>query len=275
MTRSQLLDLCITRRDIDRGFNEGRLVALFRSVYVLGAATTPFAHAMAAVLACGPGAVLSHRTAGKLWKLLPWVPNPGTIHVTVPGRNPGLRGGLTIHRVTQLLPMEVTTIHGIPITAPARTLLDMAVDLDDGDLEQAVAEALATNRASRTALGNLLGHRRGHPGAARLRTQLTGKPARSRSRTERRLLTGLREAGVPEPESNTRFGNWEVDMLWRDRRLAVVINGYDFHSSPRAFERDYRKTAELEALGLRVIRVSADQVWNELDATVARIAGAI
>jgi very-short-patch-repair endonuclease len=66
-------------------------------------------------------------------------------------------------------------------------------------------------------------------------------------------------------------GHWEVDLLWRASRLAVEIDGYDSHSSPRAFARDYRKTAELEGRGLRVLRASADQVWDEPDLTVARI----
>jgi very-short-patch-repair endonuclease len=83
-------------------------------------------------------------------------------------------------------------------------------------------------------------------------------PARTRSRTERRLLTLLRGARVAEPDVNAKVDHWEVDLLWRDRRFVVEIDGYDSHSSPRACERDYRKTAELEALGLRVIRVSAD-----------------
>jgi very-short-patch-repair endonuclease len=73
---------------------------------------------------------------------------------------------------------------------------------------------------------------------------------------------------------NSKVDGWEVDMLWRDRNLAIEIDGYDSHSSPRAFERDYRKTAELEMLGLRVIRVSADQVWDEPEMTVRRIAAA-
>jgi very-short-patch-repair endonuclease len=247
---------------------------IHRGVYVVGPKLMTHAREMAAVLAGGPGAVISHHTAGKLWELLPWVPTPSTHHVSVPGRNPGHRAGLTIHRVTAFLPDETTTKHGIPVTSPARTLLDLSVELDHGDLEQAIGEAFARGRASRTAILAVLDRRRGHRGAARLRDRLSSAPARTRSRTERRLLALLRAEGVPEPEVNRKVGGWEVDMLWRDRRLVVEIDGYDSHTSPRAFERDYRKTAQLETLGLRVIRVSADQVWDEPETTVTRIATA-
>jgi hypothetical protein len=146
---------------IDDRLRARRLRTIHRGVYVIGPKLMPHARDMAAVLACAPGAVLSHRTAGKLWELLPWVPIPSTHHVSVPGRNPGRRAGLTIHRVTAFLPDEVTTKHGIPVTSPARTLLDLSVELDDGDLEQAIGEAFARGRASRTALLAVLDRRRG------------------------------------------------------------------------------------------------------------------
>jgi very-short-patch-repair endonuclease len=77
---------------------------------------------------------------------------------------------------------------------------------------------------------------------------------------------------MPEPAVNVRFGGWEVDLLWCDHRVAVEVDGYSSHSSPRAFERDRRKTAELEDAGLRVLRFSADQVRDEIDVVIDRIA---
>jgi len=104
---------------------------------------------------------------------------------------------------------------------------------------------------------------------------LEREPARTRSRTERRLLSAIRAAGLPEPEVNVKLGPWEIDFLWRDAGLAVELDGYDSHSSPRAFARDYRKNAALEGYGLEVTRVSADQARDDTVATVVRIGRAL
>jgi very-short-patch-repair endonuclease len=162
-------------------------------------------------------------------------------------------------------------MRSIPITSPARTVLDLASELADLHLEQAIGESFARLRVTKTKLLALIDLHPRHRGAARLGAQLRGMPARTRSRAERRLLDLIRDAGLPEPEVNAKVGSWEVDLLWRDQGLAVEIDGYDSHSSPRAFERDYRKNAELEAGGLQVLRVSADQVRGEPEITLARI----
>jgi very-short-patch-repair endonuclease len=265
VTRKQLFELGVGRREIDRRLEDGRLRALHRGVYLLGPARLPLSAQMAAVLAAGPNAYLSHQSVGKLLGLLPYGPSPAAQHVTVVGRNPGSRPGIQVHRVATLEPYEVTTKHRIAITTPTRTLIDLANVLDPPDLEQAVAEAFARRLTTRV---KILQSRRV---PARLREQLNGTPARTRSRTERRLLTLIRRSSLPEPEVNAKIGPWEVDLLWRERGLAVEVDGYAAHSSPRAFARDYRKTAELERQGLRVIRVSADQVWDEPNATIARL----
>jgi very-short-patch-repair endonuclease len=265
VTREQLFALGISRREIDRRLEDGRLRALHRGVYLLGPAVLPLSGQMAAVHACSPRAYLSHQSVGKLLNLLPYVPNPDSHHVTVAGRNPGHRPGIRIHRVAGFEPSEVTTKHGIPITTATRTLIDLANVLGPADLEQAIAEAFARQLTTRA---KILQSRRV---PLRLRKQLNGTPARTRSRTERRLLTLIRRASVAEPEVNAKIGHWEIDLLWRERRLAVEIDGYAAHSSPRAFSRDYRKTAELEQRGLRVIRISADQVWDEPETTIARL----
>jgi very-short-patch-repair endonuclease len=272
VTRRQLMQLGASAALIDDRLRARRLIALHRGVYLLSPNLLPYSRQMAAVLACSPDAYLSHPSAGHLWSVLPYAPNPASQHVTVVGRNPGRRRGIRIHRVGLLEPLEVTVKHGIPTTTPVRTLLDLASYLKDGDLEQAVAEAFARRLTTRDKLLSTLD---GHRGAPRIRELLKGTPARSRSRTERRLLRLLRRARVPEPEVNARVGHWEVDLLWRDHGLAVEVDGYASHSSPRAFSRDYRKTAELEQAGLRVIRISADQVWDGAERTVARIRAAL
>jgi very-short-patch-repair endonuclease len=269
-TRAQLLDLEITARVIERRLEDGRLRALHRGVYLLGPNRGALTYEMAAVLACGPFAALSHHPAGHIWKLLPYLPKRRLQHVSVTRGNPRSRSGIRIHR-TVLSSHELTTKHNIPITTPARTVLDLASELADDHLEQAIAEAFARHRVTKAKLQALIERHPRQRGGRRLRENLGGTPALTRSRAERRLLTLIRQAGLPEPEVNARVGRWEVDLLWREHRLAVEIDGYDSHSSPRAFERDYRKNAELEAAGLRVLRVSAAQAGDQAGATLARI----
>jgi very-short-patch-repair endonuclease len=239
-------------------------------VYLFGPTPLPRSKDIAAVFACGHGAALSHHSAAHDWKLLRYLPKPTSVHVTAPGADPRYRRGIAVHR-NRLDRRELTSRENIPITTPARTVFGLASVLADDHLEQAIAEAFARHRVTKARLLALIERHPRQRGARRLREQLGATPARTRSRTERRLLTLIRQAGLPEPEVNAKVGRWEVDLLWRGHGLAVEIDGYDSHSSPRAFERDYRKNAELEAAGLRVLRVSAAQARDQAGATLARI----
>jgi very-short-patch-repair endonuclease len=108
-----------------------------------------------------------------------------------------------------------------------------------------------------------------------MRGLLDAGPKRSRSKPEAVLLRAIRAAGLPEPETNARIGRWEADLYWPAQRVVVEVDGYAAHSSPRAFERDRRKAADLEARGLTVRRVSALQVRDDLERTVGRLARAL
>jgi very-short-patch-repair endonuclease len=271
-SRAQLIERGVGVGAIDDRVKKGRWRVLYRGVYLLGPTTTAHSWDMAAVLACDPDAFLSHHSAGWLYGALPYLPKPRLRHVTVAGRNPGRRRDIAIHRVASFDAGEVTRRFGIPVTSPARTILDLACELDEGNLEQAIAECFARNEVSRSKLILQLKLRPGHRGTARVKARLGLTPALTRSRAERRLLTAIRRAGLPEPKVNVRLGAWEVDLLWHEHGLAVEVDGYSSHSSRRAFDRDYRKTAELEDAGYRVLRFSADQVRDEIDVVIARIA---
>ncbi len=246
-------------------------------MYLLGPTRPPHAREMAAVLACGPRAVLSHVAAAHLWQLLPHPAPPGPVDVTVAGRNPGQHPGIRVRRTGSLRRSEVTAKHGIRVTTPARTLLDLASQVDALELEHAIAEAFALRLTNRTTLVSTLDRHRGRPGVPVLRGQLEADhpPARTRSHPERHLLMLIRDEGLPHPEANARFGRWQVDLLWREQRVAVEIDGYAAHSSPWAFRRDYAKTADLENGGLRVIRVTWPQNRDQPQATLARITRAL
>jgi very-short-patch-repair endonuclease len=189
----------------------------------------------------------------------------GPVHVTVCGRHVRGDQGIVIHEASSLKPHEIRERHGIPLTAPVRTLVDLAADCSDRDLHQAVAEAFALRLTTLPSLQRAAAAYRGRRGVGRLLRLLEGGPRRTRSRRERRLLTAVQhDPVIPDPETNVNIGRWEVDFLWRDAGVAVEVDDYSTHSSPQSFERDRRKDAELGALGLTVQRFTSTQVDEDL-----------
>lgn len=273
MTHAQLVGLGITARQVEVWIARGDLQVLHRGVYLVGPIAPPHAHETAAVLACGPSAVLSHHSAAHLYQILPYPARPGPVHVTVTERHTRVHRGVQVHRTTTLAPHELRERSNIPLTAVPRTLIDLAACADPFELEAAVAEAFALRLTSRGQLLRAIDDAVGRRGAARLRALLDGErgPKRTRSAPERKLLAAIRAAGFPEPEVNSRLGRWEVDLYWPEQALVVEVDGFAAHSSPRAFERDRQKGAELEDMGIRLLRVSALQVRDRRQATVARI----
>lgn len=290
MTRSQLLEAGIPVDAIDRRVRSRRLRPLHRGVYLHGALMgklePPRAREMAAVLACGPGSAVSHESAARLWGLLPPVvdgsrrrggsrdaPRP-PIHVVVPGADRGRRAGVRPHRVAGLPREETAVLEGIPVTAAARTLIDLAAATRPRRLEQAVAEAERRGLADREALAVMLDRRGPVPGAPVLRTLLTNPraPAFTRSPAEEGLLDLVRRAGLPEPETNVRVAGVEADFLWPEARVVVEVDGFAYHSSRRSFERDRRRDLALTAVGLTVIRITWRQLNDEPEALLVHLA---
>jgi len=199
------------------------------------------------------------------------------VEVTVAGRDPGSKPGLRLHRVIALDVREIRRRHGIPVTAPARTLLDLAGEASMRELERAVAEAQARHLAQPRDLLALLARYPGRRGTAALRelAESDGAFAITRSEGEERLLALIRRSQLPPPEVNVRLCGFEVDFLWRDQRLVVEVDGFAFHSSRAAFEKDRLRDAELQARGFRVLRVTWRQIVDRKEATLARIAQAL
>ncbi len=277
VSRTQLSQAGMTARQVGRLLSEGELRRLHRGVYLLGPVTPLHARELAAVLACAPQAALSHRSATYLYELLPYPRGSHPVDVTVTGHHPGRHPDVRLHRTATLAPHELREQRGIPITSVPRTLIDLAACCSPTQLEAAVAEAFALGLTSRSQLMRSIRAHPGRRGVAILRAQLGGErqPARTRSRPERTLLRELRGAQLPEPEVNVKLGRWEVDLLWRDAGLVVEIDAYATHSSPRAFERDRRKSAELEDLGFTVRRVSDQQIRDQTALTLTRIRRAL
>jgi very-short-patch-repair endonuclease len=247
---------------------------LHRGVYQVGA-ITPHSHEIAALLACGTNAALSHRSAAALWKLLPY-PASAPVDITLPPARSTKRSGLRIHRAV-LDPRDVRRRESMTATSPPRTLLDLAAGIDLETLERVVAEANYRRLASDEELRVQLERYPRRHGAARLRRllDLPGGPRRTRSGGERRLLRGLRDAGIDGFEVNGSVHGYEVDFLWRDLKFGVELDGWDGHSGRLAFERDRLKMSELEASGLTIMPITGRQVRSDLPGVLDRLGRAL
>jgi very-short-patch-repair endonuclease len=275
VTRTQLRTAGFSDDIIDRRIRTRRLVRIHRGVYLVGVVAPPYAHELAACLACGPLAVLSHRSAAVIWQIMKGRARPARLEVTIPEgyrRHPGLR----VYRIGTLRPDEVTRVRGIPITTAARTLYDLAGRLRRRPLERAVAEAIALRLTTATEVRAMALRQAGRRGAGRLRAVLDlGDPRRTRSEAEEIFLGLVRRGGIELPVVNTRVAGYEVDFYWPAAHLAVEVDGFAFHISRRAFEQDRRRDAELATLGVRVVRVTWRQITEEPEAVVRRLKGAL
>jgi very-short-patch-repair endonuclease len=273
--RRQLLDLGLSSAAIGRAVTSRRLHPLFPGVYgVLPIdVLPPLGREHAAVLAYGPDVYLSHDTAAALWGVRA-APHD-VVHITVVGRNAGpSRKGLVIHHASRLDRRDTRQHKGLPVTAPARTILDLTPSLTHRQLEQLFDEALVTRRMRRSEVRAMLERYPGRSGTKRLAALADEDRATAwtRANTERRLLALLRKAHLPAPEVNTQFGPFELDFFWREARLAVETDGYAFHSSRRRLERDHQRDLELQAAGVMIVRFSWRQVRDEPELVVAQIA---
>ena len=278
VTRRQLLALGIESSMISRALTHGRLHRLHQGIYSLVPlpALPDLAHELAAVLACGDAALLSHHSAAAAWRLRPTF--NGDVHVTVVGGDCGRkRDGIRVHRTSGLDPRDIRRYQGIPITSPARALLDIAPDLSDRALERALDEALVRRLLSHAAINAMLNAYPNRQGVARLRAVADpGRPTtETRSDGEEALLALIRRADLPVPEVNAKIGNYTADFLWREQKVIVELDGYDYHRGRAAFERDHERDAEHQRMGYLVIRVTGRQLNREPETLLVRIATAI
>lgn len=206
---------------------------------------------MAAVLACGANAVLSHGSAAQLWGLLK--PNPQCIDVTVRrgGGRKRLRG-IRRHRSETLIGEETTRVQNVPVTTPARTIADLRRTASGAVLRRALREAAV--------IGLDVGEREGS--------------AITRSEFEDRFLELCRRHRLPPPEVNAKVGRFTVDFLWRERGLIVETDGYRYHRGRQAFEEDRARDLELRLDGFEVVRFTHRQVFENsrrVAATIRRL----
>ncbi len=270
VTLEQLEGLGFLREAIVKRAVRGRLYRIHQTVYSLTPEVmTRRGRFMAAVLACGPDAVLSHRSAAYLWGLIDEWQKP--IDVTAPNRRGRSPAGVAAHRDGSLQPIDKTTLHGIPCTSLTRTLLDYAGVVPEWELRKAVSQAEVLRILDHAAMRSVLRRGHGRRGVARLRLiveTLHPQTKRTRSELERLFLAMCLRSGLPQPEANVWLevpgGNpLQADFLWRDARLIVEADSREFHDTPAAFEEDRKREQRLQRAAWRVSRCTWSQVERE------------
>jgi very-short-patch-repair endonuclease len=275
--REQLLGAGIGRGAIEKRLAKGSLAVMHRGVYAVGHdALAPHAHEMAALLRYRGHAVLSHRTAGAVWRLLPQPYRH--VDLTVVGIDARSSANLSIRQTRVLHRRDFRWRQGLPVTAPARTMIDLAGCLDDDlEVERALAELRVRGLARDAEIRAAMERTRTRSGVARLRALMASEygPALTRSEAEKLMRRSCDQAGLPRPSVNARVCGFEVDFLWPVAKLIVEVDGGRFHRHPMAFERDRRRDQVLVAAGYRVIRVTWRQLTEEAMAVMVRIGQAL
>jgi predicted transcriptional regulator of viral defense system len=275
VTLEQLEGLGLSERAIHQREAAGRLFRIHQRVYSLTPQVmTQRGRFMAAVLACGPDAVLSHRSAAYLWGLVDSWEAP--IDVTAPNRRGRSPEGVAAHKDGSLQPIDKTTVHGIPCTTVARTILDFAGVEPDWRVRKVVAQGEVLQILDKGKLRALLKRSRRRRGVARVRLILdTIHPLtkRTRSELERLFLEMCAKRSVPEPEVNIWLpapdGNrYQADFLWRDQGLIVEADSRRFHDTDSAFVSDRKRRQQLELAGWRVSQCT----WEEVEQEPRRLA---
>jgi very-short-patch-repair endonuclease len=271
VTRAQLLELGMSVDAINYRVRRGRLHRVHRGVYAVGRPQlTRHGTLTAAVLSCGPGAALSHEQAGEVYGIRKR--RGGPIEVTVPAGTTRTRPGLRIHR--RPLPTgDVTRRHGIPLTGPVRTLVDLAGRLPANELEAAINEADKLDLVDPERLRGALESREGQPGVAALRKLLDQhRLTLTDSDLERRFLPIVRRAGLPPPETQRRLNSFRVDFFWPELGLVVETDGLRYHRTPAQQARDRLRDQAHTAAGLTPLRFTHGQVVHEADHVLAVLA---
>jgi very-short-patch-repair endonuclease len=214
---------------------------------------------MAAILACGPGAQLSHRSGAALWGIRRQ--SGGLIDVSVPDSVNRRRPGIRLHRRAELRRRYVA---GIPVGDPVSILIDLAADLPGEALEDAVNEADRLGLVSTDQLRRALDEERRRPGIGRLKRTLDGQTfSKAQTKLERRLLPIARAAGLPKPDTQARLNRHRVDFHWPKLGLVVETDGLTYHRTASQQAVDIKRDQAHVRAGLRSLRFTHRQVFFE------------
>lgn len=274
ITSKQLRQIGWSSAQTKSSLRNGWLAPIHRGVYAIGGRPLSVrGRLFAAVLACGTGAFVARRSAAVLWQLLAWVPGQPVDIMSI-GSHVRSRPGIRVHRATGLHARDRRRCHGIPVTSPSLTVLDLAA-ADPALAAEAWNEALLHRLSSEGEMAALLARRGGRRGAGAMRRMLAASGGGFSRREAERIMIGLiRDAGLPEPLRNARVHGHELDFWWPALRLNLEIDGYRWHSTRSRLNRDRERDAGLIGRGIRVLRISYDQLRRP-ERVVAHLAAAI
>ena len=276
VTHRQLAALGIRGTAVARRVAAGRLVRLYRGVFAVGhVQRTRETRWIAAVMACGQGAALSHLDAAALWQI--YESRGRAIHVTTTTRSPRTLAGIRVHRARRLDPADVTKKDGIPVTTVARTLIDLTDVLASDRVLRAIREAEYLKLLDPDTLIAAVQRATGRKRLTELKKALQRhRPGQIvREELEHRFLELVHAAGLADPQTNvkvkTRRRIYEVDCLWPDQRVAVELDGRAAHIRAAAFEEDRSRDAALTATGLRPLRFTWRRLTEEPEDVLAEL----
>lgn len=256
-----------SRSAVYRAVDAGRLHRLYPGVYAVGHTNlSPHGQCLAAVLACGPDALLSHVSAAWLWDLTKTSPLPASVSTPLHRRR---RPPLRLHEARSLAPDDRALRDGIPVTSLARTLLDLAATVRFEWLEKMIERSEDLGLFDLREVEDLLARTVGHPGHGRLRRAIAlYKPTSfTRSSLERLCLA----AGLPQPRTNYVEEGFELDCYWPEFRFAVELDLFETHGTRAAFERDRRRQEDLLLAGIGMTRVTGPRLEREPDEVIERV----
>jgi very-short-patch-repair endonuclease len=270
--REQLLAAGLSNGAIGRAADAGRLRPVFRGVYAVGhVALRREGWWMAALLACGPDAALSHRSAAIVWGFLAGPALP--VDVTTTSGKGRRHSRITTHR-TPLHPLDALVIDDLRVTTPSRTIVDLAAVLQGRALREAVERAQDVRRFDPRDIGATMSRAARRPRRLLdLLALMSPDQDNARSHLERLFLSLTRAAKLPRPTPNHEIGGRRRDFAWPDNRLVVETDGYRYHSSREAKRRDNRRDRQLTALGWRPVRFTYEEITFEPAHVAAELAG--
>jgi hypothetical protein len=263
VARRQLLALGFNAREIEHRVKRKRLHLVMRGVYAVGwPGLTPKRRWMASVLACGEGALLSHRSAAALWEIGP--ERRAVVDVSVMRRAELRRRGLRVRGRPSLTAGRVTSRDGIPVTTPVQTLIDLSTELTPIRVERAVNEADKRDLIDPEILRDELDRHIGEPGAKALRALLDKRTFRlSDSDLEVLFRPIAMEAGLPPPITKETVNGFEVDFFFPDLGLVIETDGLRYHRTPSTQTRDARRDRAHTLAGMTPLRFTHYEIKYE------------
>jgi very-short-patch-repair endonuclease len=276
VARRQLLAAGVSASTVGWLVSQHRLIPRLRGVFAVGhTARIELEHETDALLAVRDGAALSHFSAAALWGLCA----PGTaVEIVVRDGRSSRLPGVRVHRSRILESRDVQIKHGLPVTSPARTLLDIAVTATARQLELAFDRGIVEKTVRPAHVRDVLDRAGGHRGRARLAALVDregGGTTITSSPPEEQMLALIQRAGLPVPRVNAPFGQWKLDFYWPDARFVLEVDSYGFHSSRYRFQRDRRKDNALRRADIEVMRIVGTEIGERSHSLVVDITRAL